>query len=47
MVKVMALNAPGPLQVKRFGFMDGQIDVSNDFDRMGGIEMMRMFEGGA
>lgn len=31
MVKVIALNAPEPSQVKRFGFMAGQINVPDDF----------------
>ena len=39
MVKVMALNAPEPAQIKRFGFMAGQIHVPDDFDRMGEEEM--------
>jgi prevent-host-death family protein len=33
-VKVVALNAPEPQQVKRLGFMAGQIAVPDDFDRM-------------
>jgi prevent-host-death family protein len=34
LVKVVALNAPEPQQVKRLGFMAGQIAVPDDFDRM-------------
>jgi antitoxin (DNA-binding transcriptional repressor) of toxin-antitoxin stability system len=44
MVKVMALNAPEPSQIKRFGFMAGQIRVPDDFDRMGEVEIMAIFE---
>jgi hypothetical protein len=46
MVKVMALNAPEPSQIKRFGFLAGQISVPDDFDRMGEAEIVKMFEGG-
>jgi prevent-host-death family protein len=41
MVKVVALNAPEPRQVKRLGFMAGQIAVPDDFDRMGQAEIER------
>jgi prevent-host-death family protein len=47
MVKVIALNAPEPSQVKRFGFMAGQIQVPDDFDRMGEQEIVQLFEDGA
>lgn len=47
MVKVMALNAPEPSQIKRFGFMAGQIQVPDDFDRMGEEEIVQLFEDGA
>jgi prevent-host-death family protein len=46
MVKVMALDAPEPTQVKRFGFMAGQISVPDDFDRMGVAEIVKLFEDG-
>lgn len=45
MVKVTALNAPESSQIKRFGFLAGQISVPDDFDRMGEIEIANMFEG--
>lgn len=44
MVKVMALDAPEPSQVKRFGFLAGQISVPADFDTMGADEIQKMFE---
>lgn len=45
MVKVTALNTPEPSQVKRFGFMAGQIKVPDDFNTMGGDEIQKLFEG--
>lgn len=47
MVKVIALNAPEPSQIKRFGFMAGQIQVPDDFDRMGEEGIVKIFEDGA
>ena len=47
MVKVIALNAPEPSQVKRFGFMAEQIQVPDDFDQMGEQKIMQIFEEGA
>ncbi len=47
LVKVIALNAPEPHQVRRLGFMVGQIAVPDDFDRMGEAEIGRLFGGGA
>jgi prevent-host-death family protein len=45
-VKVMALSAPTGAQVRRLGFMAGQISVPDDFDRMGTAEIERIFGGG-
>ena len=42
-VKVMALSTPTGAQVRRLGFMAGQISVPDDFDRMGGDEIEKMF----
>jgi prevent-host-death family protein len=47
MVKVMALNAPVGAQVKRIGFMVGQISAPDDFDAMDREEIERIFGGGA
>ena len=44
MVKVIPLDAQEPSQIKRIGFMAGQISVPADFDRMGEAEIMKMFE---
>ena len=46
-VKVTALNAPTGSQVRRLGFMAGQISVPDDFDRMGMPEIERIFGGDA
>lgn len=43
LVKVVALDAPEPSQTKRLGFMAGQIEVPDDFDRMGQEEIEQMF----
>lgn len=47
LVKVMALTSPEPGQVKRLGFMVGQITVPDDFDQMGSDEIEHMFGGEA
>lgn len=47
MVKVIALNAPEPSQMKRIGFMAGQTTVPDDFDRMGEATIVKLFEGEA
>lgn len=46
MVKVVALNAPTGAEVKRLGFLAGQISIPEDFDRMGQEEIEGMFGGG-
>jgi antitoxin (DNA-binding transcriptional repressor) of toxin-antitoxin stability system len=46
MAKVTALDTPKGAQVRRLGFMEGQISVPDDFDRMGAEEIERMFGGG-
>lgn len=43
LVKVVALDAPEAAQVKRVGFMAGQIAVPDDFDRMGSPEIEQLF----
>jgi len=45
LVKVMALNAPESGQVKRMGFMEGQISVPDDFNEMGSGEIEQLFNG--
>jgi prevent-host-death family protein len=46
MVKVIALDTPESSQMKRFGFMNGQIKVPDDFNTMGAAEIQVLFEGG-
>ncbi|RJG16675.1 type II toxin-antitoxin system Phd/YefM family antitoxin [Massilia cavernae] len=46
LVKVMALDAPPAGKAKRLGFMNGQIAVPDDFDRMGSAEIASLFSGG-
>jgi prevent-host-death family protein len=43
LVKVMALNSPEANQVRRTGFMSGQIKVPDDFDQMGNSEIEHLF----
>ena len=45
LVKVTALDAPSATQIKRVGFMLGQVDVPDDFDAMGRQEIERLFTG--
>jgi prevent-host-death family protein len=42
-VRVTALSTPTGAQVRRLGFMAGQISVPDDYDRMGQEEIERMF----
>lgn len=44
MVKMVAIDAPMPAQVKRFGFLAGQIKVPEDFNTMGAAEIEAMVE---
>ena len=44
-VKVIALDAPASGQVRRLGFMAGQISVPDDFDQMGSTKIERLFAG--
>lgn len=44
-VKVTALSAPTGSQVRRLGFMAGQISVPDDFDQMGQDEIEGLFGG--
>jgi len=45
LVKVVPLELPGAGEVRRLGFMEGQIAVPDDFDRMGAAEIERLFGG--
>jgi prevent-host-death family protein len=43
LVKVTALDAPAA--PRRLGFMDGEIEIPDDFDRMGEAEIVALFDG--
>jgi len=45
LVKVVALGAPETGQMKRIGFLTGQISVPDDFEQMGGGEVEKLFDG--
>jgi prevent-host-death family protein len=47
LVKVTPLETPTAGQVRRLGFLAGEILVPDDFDRMGSEDIERLFEGGA
>lgn len=45
LVKVVPLSAPDRSQVRRLGFMEGQLRFPDDFDTMGSSEIERLFTG--
>lgn len=45
LVKVMRLDIPAAHQVKRLGFLANQIQIPEDFDRMGKPEVDSFFVG--
>jgi prevent-host-death family protein len=45
LVKVTAIEAPARAEVRRIGFMSGEIDVPDDFDEMGRTEVEQLFAG--
>jgi prevent-host-death family protein len=45
LVKVTPLDAPEPAAMRRTGFLNGQIAVPDDFDRMGRAEIESLFDG--
>lgn len=45
-VKVMSLHAPDSTEARRTGFLNGQIAVPDDFDRMGGVQIEQLFGSG-
>ena len=47
LVKVVGLDAPVGSELRRRGFLAGQIEVPADFDEMGAAEIERLFGGGA
>ncbi|NBC49254.1 MAG: type II toxin-antitoxin system prevent-host-death family antitoxin [Gammaproteobacteria bacterium] len=47
LVKVVSLQSPAPQQVRRLGFLRGEISGPDDFDRMGDKEIEVLFGGDA
>ena len=45
LVKVVALETPCGAEIRRLGFLAGQITVPEDFDRMGSAEIEKLFGG--
>jgi prevent-host-death family protein len=45
LVKVVAIDAPAEKPKRRMGFLAGQFEIPDDFDRMFEDEIARMFEG--
>jgi prevent-host-death family protein len=45
LVKVTRLDAPSEGQIRRLGFMEGQIAVPDDFNSMGSKEIEQLFGG--
>jgi prevent-host-death family protein len=43
LVKVMSLETPTGAQIRRRGFLAGQIAIPRDFDRMGREEIEKLF----
>ena len=41
--RVTAIDAPEPAQIRRLGFLAGQLTVPDDFDRMGQEEILAQF----
>ncbi len=44
-VKVMAIDAPTAEAARRVGFMSGEIQIPEDFNRMGADEIENLFAG--
>ena len=45
LVKVIAVDAPAAGTERRLGFMEGQVTIPEDFDRLGAAEIEAMFSG--
>lgn len=45
MVKVIPFDAPAEGEAQRIGFMDGLIEVPDDFDQLGAEEIEALFSG--
>jgi prevent-host-death family protein len=45
LVRVTALETPTSRQIRRLGFMAGELTVPDDFNSMGGAEIEKLFGG--
>ena len=45
LVKVVAVDAPATGTTRRLGFMEGQVTIPEDFDRIGAAEIEAVFDG--
>jgi prevent-host-death family protein len=45
LVRVTAIDAPPPVEMRRLGFMKGLKTIPKDFDTMGRSEIEKLFEG--
>jgi prevent-host-death family protein len=45
-VRVSALSSPESSQMRRLGFMEGQVSIPDDFDEMGKAEIEGLFGAG-
>ena len=45
LVKVVAVDSPAAGTARRTGFMEGEISIPEDFDRIGSTEIEAMFDG--
>ena len=43
LVKVTSLDSPSSSKIRRLGFLEGQIEVPDDFDTMGSEEIEALF----
>ena len=46
LVKVVAVDAPATGTTRRLGFMEGQVTIPEDFDRIGAAEVEAAFDRG-
>ena len=44
LVKVVAVDAPATGTARRLGFMEGEVSIPEDFDRIGAAEIEAMFD---
>ena len=47
LVKVTALDSPGTHEIRRLGFLAGEISVPKDFDTMGSEQIEALFGNGS